>query len=72
METIWEILYIADTVDIVINIFKYLNSKKNNGIFEVYNIGTNKPIKLTNFIKIIEKKLQLAKKKISKITTGRC
>ena len=63
--------YIADAVDIVINILKYFNSKKNKGIYEVYNVGTNQPIKLTNFIKIIEKKLKLtSKKKFLKLQQG--
>ena len=41
--------YIADAVDIVINIFKYLNSKKNNGIYEVYNVGTQSAYSINAF-----------------------
>tara|TARA_B100000965_G_scaffold392832_1_gene402868 strand:+ start:3993 stop:4961 length:969 start_codon:yes stop_codon:yes gene_type:complete len=63
--------YIDDAVDILVNIFKYLLSKKNRGFYEIYNVGTNQPIQLTRFIKIIENKLQLiSKKKFLKLQQG--
>jgi len=58
-------------VEILVNIFKYLISRKNKSFYEIYNIGTNQPIQLTRFIKTIENKLQLiSKKKFLKLQQG--
>lgn len=51
--------YIDDVVDITIKIL--LAKKKSNN--EIYNIGNNKPIKLSKLIYLIEKKLNLKIKK---------
>ena len=47
------------------SIYKIILSRKNNKNkkFKVYNIGSNNPIKLTNFISIIEKKIKKVAKK---------
>ena len=62
--------YIDDAVEILVNIFKYLISRKNKSFYEIYNIGTNQPIQLTRFIKTIENKLQLISKKFLKLQQG--
>ncbi len=51
--------------DLVESIYKIILSRKNNKNkkFKVYNIGSNNPIKLTNFISIIEKKIKKVAKK---------
>ena len=47
--------FIDDIVDPIIKLIKKPSNK--SVPFEIYNIGNEQPIKLVNFIKIIEKKL---------------
>ena len=47
--------FIDDIVDPIIKLIKKPSNK--SVPFDIYNIGNEKPIKLENFIKIIEKKL---------------
>ncbi|WP_075483179.1 NAD-dependent epimerase/dehydratase family protein [Candidatus Pelagibacter communis] len=59
--------YIDDCVSGIINTLNYKMKKK----FEIFNIGSEKPIKLINFIKIIEDYLKIkAKKKFLGLQMG--
>ena len=51
--------YIDDCISGILKTLKF-KTKKN---FEIFNIASEKPIKLINFIKIIEKTLKLKSKK---------
>ena len=63
--------FIDDAVNIVVNILQYYVKKKKKSIYEIYNVGTNQPVKLKKFIKIIEKKLgKISKKKFLKLQKG--
>ena len=60
--------YIDDLVECIFRIYKSKSSKKD---FKIFNIGSNNPVKLSKFISIIEKELNLkAKKKYLPIQKG--
>lgn len=62
--------YIDDIVEMTFRIFKKkLNDKKN--LFEIFNLGNTRPIKLMTFIKLLEKLLKKkAKKKYVEFKKG--
>tara|TARA_A100001011_G_C14240367_1_gene812998 strand:- start:66 stop:1046 length:981 start_codon:yes stop_codon:yes gene_type:complete len=55
-----DFIYIKDVVILLEKLI--LRSPKNRSIFEVYNVGNNKPIKLLDFINIISKTIRIKPK----------
>lgn len=61
--------YIDDAIDAVYKIFKMKKNIKNN--YKIINIGNDKPIKLLNFIKVLERTInKIAQKKFISAQKG--
>ena len=56
--------YVDDIVEGIIRLIEYIPKKdENNAFYKIYNIGNNNPVKLMDFIEIIEEALGKKAKK---------